>query len=68
MADGAHDIAHFRRVRETAQQLNQPKASRLTRAGSLAAAYLHDIISLPKDHPERHLSSRLAASGKPSSS
>ena len=27
----------------------------------LAAAYLHDIVSLPKNQPERHLSSRLAA-------
>ena len=59
--DGAHDIAHFRRVWKTAQQLNAAEG----RAGDelilLAAAYLHDIVSLPKNHPERHLSSRLAA-------
>lgn len=27
----------------------------------MAACYLHDLVSLPKDHPERHLASRQAA-------
>jgi uncharacterized protein len=59
--DGAHDIAHFRRVWKTARQLNQAEGEQGNDLVLLAAAYLHDIISLPKDHPERHLSSRLAA-------
>ena len=59
--DGAHDIAHFRRVWKTARALNQAEGSQGDELVLLAAAYLHDIISLPKNHPDRHLSSRLAA-------
>lgn len=59
--DGAHDIAHFRRVWKTVQTLNEMEGSLGDELVLLAAAYLHDIISLPKNHPERHLSSRLAA-------
>lgn len=59
--DGAHDIAHFRRVWRTARALNAAEGHRADERVLLAAAYLHDIISLPKNHPERHLSSRLAA-------
>lgn len=59
--DGAHDIAHFRRVWRTARQLNVDEGQPGDPLVLLAAAYLHDIVSLPKNHPERHLSSRLAA-------
>ncbi len=59
--DGAHDIAHFRRVWQTARQLNAAEGHVGDALVLLAAAYLHDIVSLPKNHPERHLSSRLAA-------
>ena len=59
--DGAHDIAHFRRVWKTALQLNEAEGGGANELVLLAAAYLHDIVSLPKNHPERHLSSRLAA-------
>ena len=59
--DGAHDIAHFRRVWKTARALNQAEGAQGDELVLLAAAYLHDIVSLPKNHPERHLSSRLAA-------
>ncbi len=59
--DGAHDIAHFRRVWKTARALNQAEGAQGDEQVLLAAAYLHDIVSLPKNHPERHLSSRLAA-------
>lgn len=59
--DGAHDIAHFRRVWKTACQLNADEGSQANPLILLAAAYLHDIVSLPKDHPQRHLSSQLAA-------
>jgi len=56
--DGAHDIAHFRRVWGTAQRIMGAQAEPLI---ILTACYFHDIVSLPKNHPERHLSSRLAA-------
>lgn len=59
--DSAHDIAHFRRVWKTARQLNLNEGNPANNLVLLAAAYLHDIVSLPKNHPERHLSSRLAA-------
>lgn len=56
--DGAHDIAHFRRVWSTAQRIMDDRAKPLT---VLAACYFHDIVNLPKNHPERHLASRYAA-------
>ena len=56
--DGAHDIAHFRRVWCTAQRIMDDSATPLT---VLAACYFHDIVNLPKNHPERHLASRYAA-------
>ena len=59
--DGAHDIAHFRRVWKTAMALNRKEGEQANPLILLAAAYLHDIVSLPKDHPQRHLSSQLAA-------
>ncbi|WP_312981363.1 phosphohydrolase [Atlantibacter sp.] len=56
--DGAHDLAHFRRVWSTAQRIMDERATPLT---VLAACYFHDIVNLPKNHPERHLASRYAA-------
>lgn len=57
--DKAHDIAHLRRVWMSAQRIMQGSdASPLV---VLAACYFHDIVNLPKNHPERHLASTLAA-------
>ncbi|HEP0986486.1 phosphohydrolase [Enterobacter ludwigii] len=58
--DAAHDISHFRRVWMTAQKImaNQAVDSLVV----LTACYFHDIVSLPKNHPQRSQSSRLAAS------
>jgi len=60
-ADGAHDINHLHRVWGVAKTLlpSYPEADSLI---VLAACYLHDIVNLPKNHPERHLASRKAAS------
>ncbi|MNE39244.1 putative hydrolase [compost metagenome] len=57
--DTAHDISHFRRVWLTAQRImtGQPVDPLVI----LTACYFHDIVSLPKNHPERGQSSRLAA-------
>ncbi|HGU9821451.1 TPA: phosphohydrolase [Enterobacter cancerogenus] len=57
--DAAHDISHFRRVWMTAQKLmaGQPVDPLVV----LTACYFHDIVSLPKNHPERGQSSQLAA-------
>ncbi|WP_049293505.1 phosphohydrolase [Franconibacter helveticus] len=57
--DKAHDVAHFRRVWKTAQQIMQ--GSEADRLVVLAACYFHDVVNLPKNHPERHLASTRAA-------
>lgn len=59
--DASHNIDHFRRVAHTAQRiaaLEQEEADPLV---LLAAAYFHDIVSLPKNHPDNSKSSFLAA-------
>jgi uncharacterized protein len=57
--DSAHDISHFRRVWMTARKIMiHHQADPLV---VLTACYFHDIVSLPKNHPERSQSSRLAA-------
>ena len=58
--DGAHDTSHLHRVWRNAQVLlaDHPEASQLV---VLTACYLHDLVNLPKNHPERHLASRQAA-------
>ncbi|MCE0846525.1 phosphohydrolase [Buttiauxella sp. A2-C1_F] len=57
--DKAHDVAHFRRVWKTSQQIMETtEADRLV---VLTACYFHDIVNLPKNHPERHLASTQAA-------
>lgn len=58
--DGAHDATHLQRVWRTAQALlaAHPEADALV---VQAACFLHDIVNLPKDHPQRAQASRLAA-------
>ncbi|AXA91190.1 HD domain-containing protein [Massilia sp. YMA4] len=58
--DGAHDLNHLHRVWGNARRLlaDHPEADALV---VLAACYLHDLVNLPKNHPERHLASRQAA-------
>jgi uncharacterized protein len=75
--DGAHDMGHIRRVYKTAVRINETdgltgEAEGSTDEGStdgpkgdplvlLAACYFHDLVSLPKNHPDRSQSSRLSA-------
>lgn len=57
--DAAHDISHFRRVWMTAKKiLENEDADPLV---VLTACYFHDIVSLPKNDPERSHSSHMAA-------
>ncbi len=58
--DGAHDLNHLHRVWHAARALlaEHPEADALV---VLAACYLHDLVNLPKNHPERAQASRLAA-------
>ncbi len=59
-SDGAHDINHLHRVWRNAQALlpEYPQADSLV---VLAGCYLHDLVNLPKNHPERATASRLSA-------
>lgn len=58
--DGAHDINHLQRVWQTAQTLlaTHPEADALV---VQAACFLHDLVNLPKNHPERAAASQMAA-------
>ena len=57
--DPAHDLQHVRRVVENARRFAIAEGADL--AVVIPAAWLHDCVSLPKNHPDRHLGSRLAA-------
>src|SRR5438067_10816334 len=59
-SDGAHDANHLERVWRNAQSLleHTPQADALV---VLAACYLHDLVNLPKNDPERHLASTRSA-------
>lgn len=58
--DAAHDSNHLHRVWRNASQLleDYPEADALV---VMAACYLHDLVNLPKHHPERSMASRQAA-------
>jgi len=56
--DGSHDIGHFRRVWNVAEKICDPDDDKLT---ILAACYFHDLVSYPKNHPDRSKSSEHAA-------
>ena len=59
--DHSHDFSHFQRVWKTAQQIMDQEPASVNRLVVLAACYFHDIVVLPKDHPERSRASSLAA-------
>jgi uncharacterized protein len=63
IADGSHDPGHFQRVWKTARQIAIEEGGSADLLVLLAAAYFHDLVTLPKDHPERVASSRLSAEG-----
>lgn len=56
--DPAHDMAHLDRVWRNAQAIADDQADMSV---LLAASYLHDLVNLPKNHPDRHLASRRSA-------
>lgn len=59
--DGSHDLGHFQRVWRAAVQINAAEGGPADELVLLAAAYFHDLVALPKDHPERRRSSLLSA-------
>jgi uncharacterized protein len=58
-ADSAHDMAHIERVVQMARRLAEAEGADL--AVVMPAAWLHDCVTLPKNAPNRHEASRLAA-------
>ncbi|MBD8532336.1 MULTISPECIES: HD domain-containing protein [unclassified Massilia] len=59
-SDGAHDASHLERVWRSAQALlaHHPEADALV---VLAACYLHDLVNLPKNDPDRAQASTRSA-------
>lgn len=57
--DSAHDLAHVERVVTMARHINDAEGGDYEVI--VAAAWLHDLVNLPKNHPERHNASVLAA-------
>lgn len=60
-SDASHDLAHFKRVAYMAEQIADLEEFPVDRLVLMASAYFHDIVSLPKNHPESKLSSKYAA-------
>lgn len=57
--DPAHDWPHIGRVAATAKKLAEGQSVKLECI--LAGVYCHDLINLPKNHPDRSRASELAA-------
>jgi uncharacterized protein len=56
--DAAHDLAHLYRVAHWALRLNEGKSAK---KNVVAAALLHDLVNLPKNHPERAMAAVYSA-------
>lgn len=57
--DPAHDLSHVKRVVNTAKKL--AKEENAINEIVVPAAWLHDLVNLPKNHPDRKKASALAA-------
>ncbi|MBD5772294.1 HD domain-containing protein [Marinomonas colpomeniae] len=57
-ADAAHDLSHILRVVKIAKQLAIDEKADMSVI--VPAAWLHDCVSLPKNHSDRHLASTFA--------
>lgn len=59
--DGAHDVWHLRRVWAQSQSIADTLDQPVDREVLLVGSYLHDIVNLPKDHPQRARAAALSA-------
>ncbi len=59
--DASHDMDHFRRVADTAKEIAAQESEPTDPLILLAAAYFHDVVSLPKNHPDSKKSSYYSA-------
>ena len=60
-SDGSHDVHHARRVLENAKQIVLRESDEVDLRVLTAAAYLHDLVNVPKDSPDRSRASLLSA-------
>lgn len=60
LTDGSHDLGHFQRVWRVAREINFQEGGAADELVLLAAAYFHDLVALPKDHPCRGTASLLS--------
>ncbi len=60
-SDGSHDIHHARRVLLNAKEIAERESAAVDLRVLTAAAYLHDLVNLPKDSPDRSRASSLSA-------
>jgi len=58
--DASHDIYHARRVKKNALAIAY-REDKGNHTILIAAAYLHDLINVPKNAPNRHAASKLSA-------
>ncbi len=61
LTDGSHDLGHFQRVWRVAREISRLEGTSADELVLLASAYFHDLVSLPKNHPERGKASRMSA-------
>ena len=59
--DHSHDLSHFQRVWKTAQKIIAGESRPVNQLVVMTACYFHDIVTLPKNHPDRSKTSQLAA-------
>ena len=59
-SDAAHDLAHLRRVWGNCERIARAEGG-ADMVVLMAGAYLHDLVNLPKDAPNRREASRLSA-------
>jgi len=57
--DPGHDLLHIQRVMKTCERLAKEESANVEIV--LAAAILHDVINVPKNHPDRMRASEMAA-------
>ena len=60
-SDGSHDLHHARRVLRNAKEIAERENADADLRQLTAAAYLHDLINLAKNSPQRTQASRLSA-------
>ncbi|GAB5387292.1 MAG: HD domain-containing protein [Alphaproteobacteria bacterium] len=59
--DAAHDLGHLARVARAAEVIAQGEGQGAEPLIVLAASWLHDLVNLPKDSPDRARASTLSA-------